>query len=159
MIKTNEYPELLNLDPATRVYVFCAAGSGLGRQHVLFPEKCEIKVNGTENRRSLRGIGKRPGTSRPLDITDMLRLKLPKYENDVELARQFLDGFLSGAFDKHDSVIELVFVKSSSRGCNHLRVELQSDDFSFGSFSCFVPRKRAVTSVAADFEDWACALE
>jgi len=85
MIKTNEYPELLNLDPATRVYVFCAAGSGLGRQHVLFPEKCEIKVNGTENRRSLRGIGKRPGTSRPLDITDMLRLKLPKYENDVEL--------------------------------------------------------------------------
>lgn len=83
----------------------------------------------------------------------LITLLVGVHENDVKFARQFLDGFLSRAFDKRDSVIELVFVECSSRGCNHLRVELQSDDFSLGCFGCFVPRKRTVTSVAADFED------
>ena len=83
----------------------------------------------------------------------LITLLVGVHENDVKFARQFLDGFLSRAFDKRDSVIQLVFVECSSRGCNHLRVELQSDDFSLGCFGCFVPRKRTVTSVAADFED------
>lgn len=82
--KSADYPELLNLDPSTRVMVFCAKVSDPGRQDISFPQQSEIKVNGEVNRKSLRGIKNKPGTTRPLDVTDWMRLKAPKYPNDIE---------------------------------------------------------------------------
>lgn len=83
-VKTAEHPELHNLDSNTRVMVFCATGSGLGRQDIAFPHPSELKVNGVDIKGNLRGLKNKPGTTRPVDITDMLRLKLPKYSNVVE---------------------------------------------------------------------------
>lgn len=79
-----EHPDLTRIDPNTRILVFCAAGSGLGRQDVAFPHQSEIKVNGVEYKKSLRGVKNKPGTTRPADITNMLRLT-PKCSNVVEL--------------------------------------------------------------------------
>lgn len=83
-IKTAEHPELLNLDSNTRVMVFCATGSGLGRQDIAFPHPSELKVNSVDSKQNLRGTKNKPGTTRPVDITKMLRLNLPKYQNTVE---------------------------------------------------------------------------
>lgn len=83
-IKISEHPDLMKIDANTRVLVFCAAGSGLGRQEVAFPHQSEIKVNGTEYKKNLRGVKNKPGTTRPADITSMLNMA-PKYSNVVEL--------------------------------------------------------------------------
>ncbi len=84
-IKLSAYPDLqrcLN-DTGLRVMVFCAA-SNTGIQDVTFPHQCELKVNGGEVKANLRGIKNRPGSTRPVDITDLLRLKPPTYSNNLE---------------------------------------------------------------------------
>lgn len=65
-----------------RVLVFCAADN-TGIQDVAFPSQAEIRVNDDEVKANLRGIKNKPGTTRPVDITSMLRLKVPTYRNKV----------------------------------------------------------------------------
>lgn len=67
-----------------RVMVFCAAGN-TGVQDVAFPYQCELKVNGGEVKANLRGLKNKPGSTRPVDITDSLRLRPASYANNIEL--------------------------------------------------------------------------
>ena len=80
-IKAADHPILT--DPSMRVMVFCAAAN-TGVQEVAFPHQAELKVNGGEIKANLRGLKNKPGSTRPVDITDQLRLKLPHYANLVE---------------------------------------------------------------------------
>jgi E3 SUMO-protein ligase PIAS1 len=65
--------------------VFCAA-DGHGLQDVAFPHQSEIKVNGGEIKANLRGLKNKPGSTRPVDITQELRLNGPAaYQNSVEM--------------------------------------------------------------------------
>jgi E3 SUMO-protein ligase PIAS1 len=64
--------------------VFCAA-EGHGKQDIAFPHQSEIKVNGGEIKANLRGLKNKPGSTRPVDITKELRLKVPTYTNNVEM--------------------------------------------------------------------------
>jgi len=70
-------------DPALRVMIFCAAGN-TGAQDIAFPQQSELKVNTGEIKANLRGLKNKPGSTRPVDITDSLRLKPPTYCNNVE---------------------------------------------------------------------------
>lgn len=70
-------------DRSFRVMVFCAAGN-TGVQDIAFPYQCELKVNGGEVKANLRGVKNKPGSTRPVDITDLLRLKPASYSNLVE---------------------------------------------------------------------------
>ncbi|GAB1320754.1 E3 SUMO-protein ligase pli1 [Madurella fahalii] len=70
-------------DPSFRVMVFCAAGN-TGFQDIAFPYQCELKVNGGDIKANLRGVKNKPGSTRPVDITDLLRLKPAGYANTVE---------------------------------------------------------------------------
>lgn len=85
-IRVSDHPILVrvNLDPSLRVMVFCAADNH-GRQDIAFPHQSEIKVNGGEVKANLRGLKNKPGSTRPVDITKELRLKIPQYSNNVEL--------------------------------------------------------------------------
>jgi E3 SUMO-protein ligase PIAS1 len=74
----------VNLEPSLRVMVFCA-GDNHGRQDIAFPHQSEIKVNGGEVKANLRGLKNKPGSTRPVDITKELRLKIPQYTNNVEM--------------------------------------------------------------------------
>lgn len=65
-----------------RVMVFCADGLS-GPQDITFPHSSEIKVNGGEVKANLRGLKKKPGSTRPVDITDHLRLR-GSYVNNVD---------------------------------------------------------------------------
>ncbi|KAK3944309.1 PINIT domain-containing protein [Diplogelasinospora grovesii] len=72
-----------NLESDLRVMVFCAAGN-TGTQDIAFPHQSELKVNGGDVKANLRGLKNKPGSTRPVDITDALRLKPPTYVNNIE---------------------------------------------------------------------------
>ncbi|CAK7213637.1 E3 SUMO-protein ligase pli1 [Sporothrix curviconia] len=85
VIRASQYPDLqkcLN-DPTMRVMIFCAANN-YDVQDIAFPYQCEIKVNGGEIKANLRGLKNKPGSTRPVDITPLLRLKPPTYGNSLE---------------------------------------------------------------------------
>lgn len=70
-------------DKTLRVMVFCAAQEN-GVQDIAFPHQSEMKINGDDVKANLRGLKNKPGSTRPVDITDLLRLKLPAYSNSIE---------------------------------------------------------------------------
>ena len=84
-LKVNEHRSLMQCanDKGFRIMVFCAADTQ-GPQDVAFPHQSEIKVNGGEIRANLRGLKGKAGSTRPVDITDSLRLKQFNYVNNVE---------------------------------------------------------------------------
>ncbi|KAK4153737.1 PINIT domain-containing protein [Chaetomidium leptoderma] len=85
-IRVQDQPALqlcLN-DRTMRVMVLCVAGNQ-GVQDIAFPYQCELKVNGGDIKANLRGLKNKPGSTRPVDITDSLRLRPASYTNNVEL--------------------------------------------------------------------------
>lgn len=70
-------------DPSMRVMVFCAGGN-TGTQDIAFPHNSELKVNGGDVKANLRGLKNKTGSTRPVDITDSLRLRPTNYTNTVE---------------------------------------------------------------------------
>ncbi|KAL8914119.1 MAG: hypothetical protein Q9171_001235 [Xanthocarpia ochracea] len=69
-----------------RVMVFCASEpiSHFSKVDIAFPHQVEIKVNLDEVKASLRGLKNRAGSTRPADITNLLR-KRANYENTMTL--------------------------------------------------------------------------
>ncbi|KAJ8124898.1 hypothetical protein O1611_g8742 [Lasiodiplodia mahajangana] len=98
IIRVSDYPELGNLinDKTYRVMLFCA-GDNTTVQDIAFPHQSEFKVNEGEVKANLRGLKGKPGTTRPVDITDSLRLKPANYENKVEFTYA-----LTNKVKKHD---------------------------------------------------------
>ncbi|KAF3935710.1 hypothetical protein ABW19_dt0208253 [Dactylella cylindrospora] len=66
----------------TILYCACIEGSVIGPHHVAFPQQIEIRVNSKTVAANLRGLKNRPGTTRPLDITDYLE-KAPMPKNNI----------------------------------------------------------------------------
>ena len=64
-------------DKTIRVMVYCAAEamSAFSKVDIEFPYQIEIKVNQDEVKANLRGLKNKPGTTRPADITNLLRHK------------------------------------------------------------------------------------
>jgi E3 SUMO-protein ligase PIAS1 len=62
--------------------VFCANDDS-GLQDVAFPHQSELRVNGDEIKANLRGLKNKPGSTRPVDITNALRLR-SNYMNNIE---------------------------------------------------------------------------
>lgn len=85
-LKPQSHPILARIpnDPSLRVMVFCA-GEPNGKQDIAFPHQSELKVNGGEVKANLRGLKNKPGSTRPVDITNDLRLKIAGYQNNVEM--------------------------------------------------------------------------
>ncbi|OTA07389.1 hypothetical protein A9Z42_0082730 [Trichoderma parareesei] len=69
-------------DKSYRIMVFCASDNS-GVQDVAFPHQSELRVNGDEIKANLRGLKNKPGSTRPVDITNALRLKRD-YMNNIE---------------------------------------------------------------------------
>jgi hypothetical protein len=83
-LRLSDRPELQQCidDTMMRVMVFCAA-DGIGLQDIAFPHQAELKVNGGEIKANLRGLKNKPGSTRPVDITEALRLR-PQYGNSID---------------------------------------------------------------------------
>lgn len=73
-------------DNRYRVMVFCAAdNNGYRPSEIAFPHQVELKCNGEQAQANLRGLKNKPGSTRPADITSLLRKKTPNYRNEVEV--------------------------------------------------------------------------
>lgn len=83
-IKPQDCPDLV-ADKNLRAMVFCAAEGSRYGQDVAFPHQSEIKVNQGDVKANLRGLKNKPGSTRPVDITDYLRLRPPGYSNSVDM--------------------------------------------------------------------------
>ncbi|KAK5997422.1 E3 SUMO-protein ligase pli1 [Cladobotryum mycophilum] len=83
-IKLSDHPILQRCleDKSYKIMVFCA-GDNTGIQDIAFPHQSELKVNGDEVKANLRGLKNKPGSTRPVDITNSLRLR-SNYMNNVE---------------------------------------------------------------------------
>jgi E3 SUMO-protein ligase PIAS1 len=88
-IKPGDYPILnsVQMDKTLRVMVFgCEYDApAQGKREIAFPHQSEIKVNGGDIKANLRGLKNKPGSTRPVDITDALRLRQMTYSNNVEM--------------------------------------------------------------------------
>lgn len=85
-VSVNQYRILGQVaqEPNLRVMVF-GASEGQGPQDIAFPHQSELKINGGEIKANLRGLKNKPGSTRPVDITDSIRLYPPGYVNNIEL--------------------------------------------------------------------------
>lgn len=78
----------LKADPSLRIMLYCATTSTLGpyafNVDIAFPSQIEVKINGEEVRKSFKGLKNKPGTTKPVDITDLIR-KVPNYQNIIHV--------------------------------------------------------------------------
>ncbi|OAA46608.1 Zinc finger domain-containing protein, MIZ-type [Beauveria brongniartii RCEF 3172] len=115
-ISATTYPEVQQClaDTSQKVLLFCA-GEAIGNQDIEFPHQSEIRVNGSEVKANLRGLKNKPGSTRPVDITDALRLKPPNYLNTIDFTyalttkvysvAELVQGISAGRRIPKDSVI------------------------------------------------------
>ncbi|EXL66642.1 hypothetical protein FOPG_17202 [Fusarium oxysporum f. sp. conglutinans race 2 54008] len=69
-------------NPLQRVLIVCAGGC-VGIQDVEFPQGSQLEINGQAFKADFLGLKNKPGSVRPIDITDILRLR-PNYTNNVK---------------------------------------------------------------------------
>ena len=75
---------MLSNDPTVRAMIYCASEpvSLFSTVDICFPHQVEIKVNMDEVKANLRGLKNKPGSTRPADVTQLLR-KRAGYENSI----------------------------------------------------------------------------
>ncbi|KAL8841532.1 MAG: hypothetical protein Q9176_003153 [Flavoplaca citrina] len=86
IILKQDVADKLVSEPDLKVMIFCASEpiSHFSKVDVTFPHQVEIKVNLDEVKANLRGLKNRAGSTRPADITNLLR-KRAHYENSMSL--------------------------------------------------------------------------
>ena len=76
--------ERLSNDRLTRAMIYSASEpmSPFSKVEIEFPYQLEVRINQDEVQANFRGLKNKPGTTRPVDITTMLRPK-PGYDNHM----------------------------------------------------------------------------
>lgn len=67
--------------------IYCSADSmhsPFQKVDIAFPHQVEIRVNQDEVKANLRGLKNKPGSTRPADITNLMR-KRAGYENHLQV--------------------------------------------------------------------------
>lgn len=90
-------------DSSLRVMIYCASEpiNPYTLTDVAFPHQVEIKVNEDEVKANLRGLKNKPGSTRPADITRLLRIRAD-YSNMMKVTyalTQKVSSFLSHLFE------------------------------------------------------------
>lgn len=87
VILTGDVVEQLHNDRNCKVMAFCAADSNLPpfvHSDIAFPHQVELKCNLDEVKANLRGLKNKAGSTRPADITSLLKKKA-NYANEVQM--------------------------------------------------------------------------
>lgn len=77
----------LRADKTLRLFLFCAMEQSLNpytRLDIAFPGQIEVKVNSDEVKANFKGLKGKPGSTRPVDITDLVR-KISGYKNQLQV--------------------------------------------------------------------------
>lgn len=77
IIFRKDLADRVQADPSLKAMVYCAADpiSPFTSADIAFPYQVEIKVNEDEVKANLRGLKNKPGSTRPADITKLLRIR------------------------------------------------------------------------------------
>lgn len=80
----NDAAEKLSNDPSIKAMIYCASEpiSPFSKVDISFPHNIEIKINGDEVKANLRGLKNKLGSTRPADITGLLRRRAG-YDNSM----------------------------------------------------------------------------
>jgi E3 SUMO-protein ligase PIAS1 len=84
---TGDVVEQLHNDHNCKVMAFCAADSNLppfAHSDIAFPHQVELKCNLDEVKANLRGLKNKAGSTRPADITSLLKKKA-NYVNELQM--------------------------------------------------------------------------
>lgn len=72
-------------DPTLRLLLFSAMEQPLApymRFDIAFPSQIEVRVNGEEAKANYKGLKNKPGSTRPADITALVRTTPANYRNN-----------------------------------------------------------------------------
>lgn len=89
-----ETVDKMKYDPNLRVMLYSATETSIGpysQVDVAFPHHFEVRVNGDELKWNYKGLKNKPGSTRPADMTDMLRKFPPKYTNSIQISHAYND--------------------------------------------------------------------
>ncbi|KAF2086957.1 zf-MIZ-domain-containing protein, partial [Saccharata proteae CBS 121410] len=78
----------LKSDKNMRIMLYSAADPILGQYSetdIAFPQQLEVRVNSEQVTSNFKGIKNKAGTTRPADITDVVRKNPPKYNNTIQI--------------------------------------------------------------------------
>ncbi|KAL1302504.1 hypothetical protein AAFC00_002893 [Neodothiora populina] len=112
----NAVCERLRADPKLRVMVYCTAATPIASYaavDISFPGQIEVKVNGDDVRSNFKGLKNKPGTTKPADITDLVR-KAPGYNNNLQITYALTT-------KKYTVVVNLVHKKSAEALAEQVR--------------------------------------
>ncbi|KAF3042118.1 SUMO ligase siz1 [Didymella heteroderae] len=73
-------------DPTLRLLLFSALEAPLppyARTDITFPAQIEVRINGDEVKANYKGLKNKPGSTRPADITDFVRISPANYRNNL----------------------------------------------------------------------------
>ncbi len=125
IVLRGDLADRLASDSSTRAMIYCASDplSPFSKAEIAFPYQVEIKVNMDEVKANLRGLKNKPGSTRPADITDLLR-KRAGYENTmtVTYALTHKRFYLIVNLVRQHPVEELVAKLKSGKGISNEQV-------------------------------------
>jgi E3 SUMO-protein ligase PIAS1 len=78
----------LRSDPTLRLFLFSYAEQPLTaytRLDIAFPSQIEVRVNNDEVKANYKGLKNKPGSTRPVDITSLVRTTPPNYRNQIHI--------------------------------------------------------------------------
>ncbi|KAI9672430.1 MAG: SUMO ligase siz1 [Trizodia sp. TS-e1964] len=84
---TQALVDRIKADRSLRVMVYCASDyvlAAYSQSDIVFPVQSELHINGEDMKANLRGLKNKPGTTRPVDITSLLK-KAENARNEVKL--------------------------------------------------------------------------
>ncbi|CAO2649352.1 Nn.00g067370.m01.CDS01 [Neocucurbitaria sp. VM-36] len=76
----------LKSDPNLRLLLFSASEQPLApssRLDITFPSQIEVRINGDEVKANYKGLKNKPGSTRPVDITDFVRISPANHRNNL----------------------------------------------------------------------------
>lgn len=83
---TQSVVDRLRSDQDLRIMLYCTGDlSQSSSMEISFPSQIEIRVNDTQYTGNLRGVKKKPGTTRPADITPLCKRAVPGVINDIHI--------------------------------------------------------------------------
>ncbi|EPS41186.1 hypothetical protein H072_4907 [Dactylellina haptotyla CBS 200.50] len=145
-----------------RTILYCAAiepnGSTGGPHHVAFPQQIEIRVNGKAVSANLRGLKNKPGTTRPLDVTDYIDKNIT-FKNNIMItyalsAKRYLVVVKLIKKSTPEDLVNLIKGRphiSKQNVLDRLRKESEDDDIvatsSIMSLKCPASTLRIVTPI------------
>ncbi|GME53545.1 DNA-binding SAP [Neofusicoccum parvum] len=84
---TQDLAARLKSDNSMRVMLFSAADPVLGpyaAADIAFPHQLEVRLNGDEVKSNFKGLKNKPGSTRPADVTELVR-KIASYPNNLQV--------------------------------------------------------------------------